>query len=169
MQAGGQAVGTMVRKLASLLMVVAAVPLGASAAGDAELVAGDALLTLSGDATYRWRFTARDGPAGVSGELELLAGQADGPRLLGSIVCTRADGATGTARLAARVERSTTPLAPVGSFLVWTVVDNGEGALAVDRASELVPIVDPALARGHCSAGLLPLSPIEDGSIQVRG
>jgi hypothetical protein len=160
----------MVRKLASLLMVVAAVPLAASAADDAELVAGDALLTLSGDATYRWRFTARAGPAGVSGELELLAGQVEGPRLHGSIACARADGATGTARLAARVERSTTPLAPVGSFLVWTVVDNGEDArAAADLASELVPIVDPAVARGHCSAGLLPLTAVEGGSIQVRG
>jgi hypothetical protein len=104
----------------------------------------------------------------VSGELELLAGQAADPTLLGSIVCARADGATGTARLAAHVERSTTPLAPVGSFLVWTVVDNGEGALAVDLASELVPIVDPAVVRGHCSAGLLPLTAAQGGNIQVR-
>jgi hypothetical protein len=159
----------MIRQLASLLMVVAAVPIGASAVDDAELVAGDALLTLSGNTTHRWRFTARAGPAGISGELELLAGPAGGPRLLGAIACARADGATGTARLAARVERSTVPLAPVGGFLVWTVVDNGEGArAAADLASELVPIVDPAVARGHCSAGLLPLTVVEGGSIQVR-
>jgi hypothetical protein len=57
----------------------------------------------------------------------------------------------------------------VGSFLVWTVVDGGDGVLAVDRASDLVPIVDPAVAKGHCSTGLLPLSPLEGGRIQVRG
>jgi hypothetical protein len=159
----------MLRKLASLLMLAAPVPLGAAAVGDAGLVAGDALLTLSGGATHRWRFTARAGPAGVSGELELLAGPAGSLRLLSTIVCARADGAMGIARLAARVERSTVSLAPVGSFLVWTVVDGGGGVLAVDRASDLVPIVDPAVAKGHCSTGLLPLSPLEGGRIQVRG
>ena len=85
----------------------------------------------------------------MSGELELLASPAGGPKLLGAIVCARADGAMGIARLATRVELSTVPLIPMGSFLVWTVVDDGEDALAVDRASDLVPVADPAVVEEH--------------------
>ena len=67
-------------------------PLGASAADEAELVAGDALLTLSGNAKHRWAVHRPEGPAGVSGELELLADPADDPTLLARSSCARPTG-----------------------------------------------------------------------------
>ena len=154
-----------------LVVAVATAPVGAAASAGTDLVAGRGLVTRSAGAEHRWGFTAREGPAGVNGHLELVVGGgADAGRLRGSIVCAGVDPATGTARLAARVERSTTPLAPAGSFLVWTVVDRGEAArwAPPDLASELVPVADPAVATGHCGVGLLPLAAVERGGVRVR-
>jgi hypothetical protein len=156
--------------LLPLVVAVATASIGAAAVAGSDLVAGRALVTRSADAEHRWDFAARKDPAGVGGHLELVIGEgADAGRLRGSIVCAGVDAATGTARLAARVERSTTPLAPAGGFLVWTVVDRGEAARAPpDLTSELVPIADPAVATGHCGVGLLPLTAVERGSVWVR-
>jgi hypothetical protein len=153
-----------------VVVAVATASVSASAAAGSDLVAGRGLVTRSAGAEHHWGFTAREDPAGVGGHLELVIGEgADAGRLRGSIVCVGADAATGTARLAARVERSTTPLTPAGSFLVWTVVDRGEAAWAPpDLTSELVPIADPAVATGHCDVGLLPLAAVEQGSVWVR-
>jgi uncharacterized membrane protein YphA (DoxX/SURF4 family) len=105
------------RETLLLPVAVATELIGASAAADADLVTGRGLVARSADAEHHWEFTARKDLAGVSGRLELVIGQgADKGELRGSIACVGADAATGTAGLAARVERSTTPLAPVGSF-----------------------------------------------------
>ena len=154
----------------AVVVAVATVSDGAAASAGADLVTGRGLVTRSAGAEHRWGFAAREDPAGVGGHLELVVGGgADAGQLHGSIVCAGVDPATGTARLAARVERSTTPLAPEGSFLVWTVVDRGEAAWAPpDRTSELVPVADPAVATGHCGVGLLPLTAVERGSVWVR-
>jgi hypothetical protein len=51
--------------------------------------------------------------------------------LHGEVLCFTIVG-TDRARLGGRVTRSDTPGAPVGQELIWTVVDNGEGANAPD-------------------------------------
>jgi len=157
--------------LLGVVVAIATKPVGVPAAAGSDLVTGRRLVTRSAGAEHHWNFTAREGPAGVGGHLELVIGRgADAGRLRGSIVCAGVDAATGTARLAARVEWSTTPLAPAGGFLVWTVVDRGEAAWGAspDLTSELVPVADPSVATGHCGVGLLPLTAVELGSVWVR-
>ena len=132
-----------------------------------DLVTGSALITFTLGGEQHWQFSAKEGRDGTaSGQLQLVTSQTNGGKIHGSIFCVASDPQTGIARLAAFVDRSTTPLAPVGSYLVWTVQDNGPGA--VDATSDLVP-TNVFSATFHCSVGFsLLLLDSERGQITVH-
>lgn len=131
-----------------------------------QVVVGSDLATSVAGVAYRWAFVARESAAGVSGELELLM-LPGRERVHATVVCASISEATGAARLAARVESSTSPLVPVASFFVWTVVDASTGG-APDLASELVAVGDLEIALGHCAAGLLPLARVLRGHVDIQ-
>jgi hypothetical protein len=57
---------------------------------------------------------------------------------------------------------------PVGTPIIWTVLDNGEGNGLPDEVSELI-IVNSDQRAFHCTSGLvLDLFPEEQGNVQVR-
>jgi len=137
------------------------------AQGLEHLVTGSSLISFFFDAEQHWEFSASQSADGtVRGQLELVTTQPDGGRIHGSIYCVQSDPSTGIARLAALVEQSTTPLAPVGSYVIWTVQDNGPGA--DDATSDLFPAtLDDA--NFHCATGfILQLVPNERGQIAVH-
>jgi hypothetical protein len=62
----------------------------------------------------------------TSGEFEAVIEVNGGVRLHGSVTCFTIFG--NAARLAARIDQSSSPDVRAGSFLIWTLSDNGEGA-----------------------------------------
>ena len=146
-------------------------PPSLAASGLQERVTGHANILLAnlGNAEEKYSNNAiRHADGSVSGQFQLKTEQANGGNIHGSIVCFTITG--NTARLAGLVEKSTTPLAPEGTYLVWTVVDNGEGKNdPPDATSDFFPTT-LAGALFHCNVGfnLAPFFPVLGGNLQVH-
>ena len=128
------------------------------------------ILTLHQNALEHYSLSAiqhKDGS--VSGEFEEYSGQDGGQRIHAKIACV---GITGnTARLAAQIDETNVPFGPIGSYVVWTVVDNGEGAKsAPDESTDVFFNGTEAQAQFHCRVGfnLAPFFPSIRGNIQVQ-
>ena len=105
----------------------------------------------------------------VSGEFELKSAQAGGLRIHGDIVCFTVVGTT--AYLGGRIDQSDTPLAPEGTYAMWTVFDNGEGQNdPPDQTSDFITPVNAATAAAHCQFlfNLGPFYPVVHGNLQVH-
>jgi hypothetical protein len=143
--------------------------LEAAAAG--PHVTGHATVALPafGGAEQKYSQSAiRHSDGSVSGEFQLKSEQEEPAlRIHGNVICFTVVG--NTARLGGVIEHSNTALAPPGTFVVWTVVDNGEGNKSPpDQTSDFF-VVDPATAQFHCAVGFnLPLMPVVGGNLQVH-
>ena len=103
-----------------------------------------------------------------SGEVELQSGIGGGYRIHGEVLCFATVG--NRARLAMRVTQSTNVHVAPGSYLIWSLVDNGEGGKsAPDRSSEFFLETEFG-ARIHCTLGanLATMYPVERGNLQVH-
>jgi hypothetical protein len=102
-----------------------------------------------------------------SGEFQLISEQEGGITIHGDVLCFTIV-ANRIARMAGVIERSD-PEGFAGAHVVWTVVDNGEGANSTpDQTSDFF-LVPPAVAQTHCAVGFaLPLLPVLSGNLQVH-
>jgi len=144
---------------------------GAAGSGEEQHVTGSVaiILPLHGNALEHYSVSAiqhKDGS--TSGEFEEYSSQDGGQRIHAKIACV---GITGnTARLAARIDETNVPFGPVGSYVVWTVIDNGEGAKsAPDQSTDVFFNGTEAQAQFHCRVGfnLAPFFPSIRGNLQV--
>ena len=146
----------------------------AAASGAQQEVTGHAniLLPIFGGAEEKYSNSAiRHADGTVSGQFELKSAQvAGGVRIHGDIVCFTIIG--NTARLAGLVDQSDTPLAPEGTYFIWTVVDNGEGQNdPPDLTSDFVgPFTALGAATFHCASGINvgAFYPLQSGNLQVH-
>jgi hypothetical protein len=137
-----------------------------------ERVTGNATILLPqfGNAMERFSLSAirhKDGT--VTGEFEETSEQDGGQRIHAQVVCF---GVTGrTARLAARIDQTNVSFGPVGSYVVWSVIDNGEGAKSPpDQTTDVFFNGTAAQADFHCRTGF-PLAPYFSslrGNLQVQ-
>lgn len=144
----------------------------AAASGAQQRVTGHATILLPGFGNAEEKYSnsaIRHADGAVSGQFELKSAQDGGLRIHGDVVCFTIVG--NTARIAGRVEQSNTTLVPEGSYVVWTVVDNGEGANdPPDTTSDFFGPFSEAAAAAHCAVGfnLAPFLPVLDGNLQVH-
>ena len=140
-------------------------------AGNEHHVTGSVaiILPLHGNALEHYSVSAiqhKDGS--TSGEFEEYSGQDGGQRIHATIACV---GITGnTARLAARIDETNVSFGPVGSYVVWTVIDNGEGAKsAPDQSTDVFFNGTEAQAQFHCRVGfnLAPYFSSIRGNLQI--
>jgi len=150
---------------------VAAPSLSARAARP-ERVTGSAtiLLPLFDNALERYSLSAiRQGDGSVSGEFEEFSAQEGGQRIHASVYCFTVTG--NSARLAARIDQTNVSFGPVGSYVVWSVIDNGEGAKSQpDETTDIFFGGTQAQADTHCRTGfkLAPYYPSIRGNLQVE-
>ena len=137
-----------------------------------ERVTGSAtiLLPLFDNAQERYSVSAiRQSDGSVAGELEEYSAQQGGQRIHAIVYCFTVTG--NGARLAARIDQTNVPFGPVGSYVVWSVRDNGEGAKAPpDETTDLFFGGTQAQADTHCRTGF-PLAPYYQslrGNLQVE-
>ena len=144
----------------------------AAASGAQQRVTGHATILLPsfGNAEEKYSSSAiRHADGTVSGQFELKSAQDGGLRIHGDVVCFTIVG--NTARIAGRVEQSNTTLVPEGTYVIWTVIDNGEGAKdPPDMTSDFFGPFNAAVAAAHCAVGfnLAPFLPVLDGNLQVH-
>ena len=111
----------------------------------------------------------RHADGSVSGQFELKSEQDEGLRIHGDVVCFTVIG--NVARLAGRVDQSNTPIVEEGAYVVWTVVDNGEGNKSPpDLTTDFFGPVSEEAAAFHCAVGfnLGPFLPVLGGNLQVH-
>ena len=106
--------------------------------------------------------------ASITGELQIKSAIGDGFRIHGKIACFTISG--NTARLAARVTKSTNRNVAPGAYLFWSLVDNGEGRKAQPDMSSQFFLGDETLALYHCATGVTvpALYPVERGNLQIH-
>lgn len=144
----------------------------AAASGAQQRVTGHATILLPsfGNAEEKYSSNAiRHADGTVSGQFELKSAQDGGLRIHGDVVCFTIVG--NRARIAGRVDQSNTTLVPEGTYVVWTVVDNGEGAKdPPDQTSDFFGPFSEAAATAHCAIGfnLAPFLPVLHGNLQVH-
>jgi hypothetical protein len=144
----------------------------ASAASEKEQVTGNITIILPGfgNALERYSVSAiRHDDGRVSGELEETSEQDGGQRIHADLYCFTVVGKT--ARLAARIDQTNVPFGPRGSYVVWSVVDNGEGAKsAPDQSTDIFFGATQANADTHCRTGfnLAPYYSSLRGNLQVH-
>ena len=117
----------------------------------------------------RYEMAAIRNPSGdVKGELEIHVQRATDQVFHGELVCFQTVG--NSAHLAARVTRSNVDFVPPGTYLAWSVVDNGEGRRSAPDQTSNFFIVSEQLALLHCMNGGInpPLYPVAHGNIQVH-
>jgi hypothetical protein len=105
----------------------------------------------------------------VSGEFEEYSAQQGGQRIHAQIVCFTVTG--NSARLAARIDQTNVPFGPVGSYVVWSVIDNGQGTRsAPDQTTDVFFGGTAAQAEFHCRTGynLAPYFSSFRGNLQVQ-
>jgi hypothetical protein len=105
----------------------------------------------------------------VTGEFEESSEQEGGQRIHAQVYCFTVSG--NTARLAARIEQTNVSFGPVGSYVVWSLVDNGEGAKSPpDETTDIFFGGTQANADTHCRTGfkLAPFFPSLRGNLQVH-
>lgn len=143
-----------------------------AASGAQERVTGHANIVLPGfgDAVQRYSQSAiRHADGTVSGQFELKSEQDGGLRIHGDVFCFTIVG--NTARLAGRIDQSDIAFAPVGSYAVWTIIDNGQGSRSPpDLTSDFFVGLNEATATFHCAVGfnLAPFIPVLSGNLQVH-
>jgi hypothetical protein len=109
----------------------------------------------------------RDGS--VTGEFNEFSQQMGGQRIRAHVVCFTVAG--DTARLAAQIDKTDVPFGPVGSYVVWSVVDNGQGRRsAPDETTDIFFGGTAAQAQFHCDTGfdLAPFFTGLRGNLRVR-
>ena len=139
-----------------------------------QQITGVAFITLveADNAAERFTFNAvRHHDGDISGQFELFTEQEGGLRLHGTITCfgIRSEGGELIGHLGATVTQSSDPSFE-GLHLVWTVVDEGEGAGAAfpDFSSDL-GIATPEEVEAFCTFEFpLPIMASERGNIQVH-
>lgn len=149
-----------------------AAPSLSSRATRQERVTGNAtvLLPLFGDARERYSVSAiRQSDGSVTGEFEEFSEQEGGQRIHAHVYCFTVTG--NSARLAARIDQTNVSFGPVGSYIVWSVIDNGEGAKSrPDETTDIFFGGTQAQADTHCRTGfnLAPYYPSLRGNLQVE-
>ena len=139
---------------------------------DQERVTGSATILLPsfGNARERYSISAiRQNDGSVKGEFEEFSEQEGGQRIHASVYCFTVVGKS--ARLAARIDQTNVPFGPVGSYVVWSVIDNGEGAKSQpDETTDIFFGGTQAQAEFHCRTGfnLAPYYPSFRGTLQVE-
>jgi hypothetical protein len=137
-----------------------------------ERVTGSAtvLLPQYGNALERYSVSAiRQKDGSVTGELEEFSEQDGGQRIHARVYCFTVTG--NSARLAARIEQTNVSFGPVGSYVVWSVIDNGEGAKSLpDQTTDFFFGGTQAQADTHCRTGfnLAPYFSSIRGNLQVE-
>lgn len=143
-----------------------------SASGAQQQVTGhaDVLLPSFANAEEKYSNSAiRHADGTVSGEFELKSAQSGGLRIHGDVVCFTIVG--NQARLGGLIDQSTIP-SYEGLYVIWTVVDNGEGRNdPPDQTSDFIGPVSAATAATHCATGrnVGPFLPVLRGNLQVHG
>ena len=142
---------------------------GAAASGAQQRVTGHANVFLPNfNAEQKYSNNAiRHADGTVSGQFELKSEQDGGVRIHGDMFCFTIVG--NTARLAGQIDKSTIP-GLEGVYVVWTVIDNGEGANdPPDQTSDFFG-ASAADAASHCATGfnLAPFLPVLGGNLQVH-
>jgi len=145
---------------------------GEGASGEGDHVTGSATIILPAfdNALERYSLSAiRHKDGSVTGEFEEFSEQEGGQRIHAHVVCFNVTG--NSARLAAQIDQTTVSFGPVGSYVVWSVIDNGEGAKAApDQTTDIFFGGTAAQAEFHCRTGF-PLTPYFSsvrGNLQVR-
>jgi hypothetical protein len=145
----------------------------AAASGTQQQVTGFAniLLPFFQNAEEKYSNSAiRHADGTVSGQFELKSAQDGGLRIHGDVVCFTIIG--NMARLAGQIDQSSTPSIPEGTYVIWTVVDNGEGQNdPPDLTSDFIgPFTGAGAAAFHCSTGINvgPFYPVQSGNLQVH-
>lgn len=152
--------------------VSVAAPSQTSRAARQERVTGSAtiLLPLFDDARERYSVSAiRHSDGSVTGELEEFSEQEGGQRIHAKVFCFTVTG--NGARLAARIDQTNVSFGPVGSYVVWSVIDNGEGAKSrPDETTDFFFGGTQAQADTHCRTGfnLVPYYQSLRGNLQVE-
>jgi hypothetical protein len=117
----------------------------------------------------RFSFSATKLPNGnIAGQWQVFKENDERLVVHGSTVCLGIDGKS--ARIGGEVTQTSDPVVdPVGTPVIWTVVDNGEGANdPPDQTSELIK-VNSAQRAFHCATGfILPLFSEQHGNVQVH-
>lgn len=137
-----------------------------------ERVTGSAtiLLPLFGNAEERYSLSAiRQSDGSVTGEFEEFSEQEGGQRIHAQVYCFTVTG--NSARLAARIDQTNVSFGPVGSYVVWSVIDNGEGAKSPpDETTDIFFGGTQAQADTHCRTGfkLAPFYSSLRGNLQVE-
>jgi len=143
---------------------------GSDGAGDHVTGSATIILPAFGNALERYSLSAiRHNDGSVSGEFEEFSGQDGGQRIHAHVACFTVTG--NGARLAAQIDQTNVSFGPVGSYVVWSVIDNGEGAKAApDQTTDIFFGGTLAQAEFHCRTGF-PLTPYFSslrGNLQVR-
>ena len=142
------------------------------AVGAGQRVTGSATILLPnfGDALERYSVSAvRHADGSVTGEFEEYSAQDGGQRIHAQVVCFAVTG--NSARLAARIDETNVSFGPVGSYIVWSVIDNGEGAKgAPDQTTDIFFGGTAAQADFQCRTGynLAPYFSSIRGNLQVQ-
>ena len=143
-----------------------------SATGDGDHVTGNATIILPAfdNALERYSLSAiRHQDGSVTGEFEETSEQEGGQRIHAHVVRFTVTG--NSARLAAQIDQTNVSFGPVGSYVVWSVIDNGEGAKsAPDQTTDIFFGGTAAQAEFHCRTGF-PLAPYFSslrGNLQVK-
>jgi hypothetical protein len=140
--------------------------------GAGQRVTGSATVLLPnfGNALERYSVSAvRSGDGVVSGEFEEYSEQEGGQRIHARVVCFTVTG--NTARLAAQIDQTNVSFGPVGSYVVWSVIDNGEGAKSPpDQTTDIFFGGTAAQADFQCRTGynLAPYFSSLRGNLQVQ-
>ena len=146
--------------------------LSVSSVGAGDHVTGSATILLPdfNNALERYSIDAhRQADGSVTGEFEEFSEQQGGQRIHARVVCFTVTG--NSARLAAQIDQTNVPFGPAGSYVVWSVIDNGEGAKAApDQTTDIFFGGTAAQAAFHCQTGfnLAPYFSSFRGNIQVR-
>ena len=150
----------------------AASPSVSARAARQERVTGSAtiLLPLHGNALEHYSVSAiRQSDGSVTGEFEEYSEQEGGQRIHATVYCFTVTG--NSARLAARIDQTNVSFGPVGSYVVWSVIDNGEGGKSQpDETTDIFFGGTQAQADTQCRTGfnLAPYYPSLRGNLQVE-
>lgn len=143
-----------------------------SISGAEHRVTGSATVILPnfGNALEHYSVSAiQHGDGTVTGEFEEFSEQEGGQRIHAEIYCLSVSG--NSARLAARIDQTNVSFGPTSSYVIWSVVDNGEGARsAPDQTTDIFFGATPAIADFHCRTGinLAPYFSSLRGNLQVQ-
>jgi hypothetical protein len=151
-------------------MLPAALELARVSGGQRVTGSATVILPDHGNALEHYSVSAiRHADGSVTGEFEEYSEQDGGQRIHASIVCFNVIG--NSARLAARIDQTNVPFGPVGSYVVWSVVDNGEGARSLpDQTTDIFFGGTAAQADFQCATGfnLAPYFSSIRGNLQVQ-